>query len=392
VSESEINQLQVFKQGAVMNISVGPQQADICGVTGVAIQAALDRVSAMGGGEVAVAPGEYLLQDAVHIPTGTTLRGAGAETVLRKADGWEAPLWEDCDWGDCWIGCDPLPPVQVGQGVTIWSDNVFGFLTTVGTVLEIDGNRFRVSKHFNMDTMVCANARVANVFPLISVEQSTDIAIRDLVLDGNAAHNPRLNGCRGAGVFGLFSARVQVSNVTVRQFNGDAISFQQSHDWLVEDCLLEDNTGGGMHPGSGSQRPIIRRCTARRNGGAGLFVCWRVKHGRFEENRLEDNGSDGISVGHKDSDNLFRENQILRNGGVGIQIREETFPMAPHRCRFEGNTLSGNNHGGPQVMLHGDVHDLAFLGNHYDEGATRFATDPRVINALLDEEFPPVRA
>lgn len=367
-----------------MQVTVGHAGVDFVGDCGTVIQAALEAVATAGGGTVMLQPGVYTLSDSLRMPGGTRLVGAGEETVLRKDDGWEAPLWEDGDWGDCWVCCDPQPPVSVGQGVTLSSDVAGGFLTTVGTVLEVAGSHFRLSRRFNTDTMVSHHARAAHVFPLIAVEECADVEIRNLALDGNAAHNPIINGCRGGGVWGLFSERVTVAGVSVRRFNGDAISFQQSHDWVVEDCTLEDNTGVGLHPGSGSQRPIIRRCTARRNSGGGMFVCWRVKFGKFTENLLEDNTGPGISVGHKDTDNLFTDNRILRNSGAGIQLRDETFPMAPHRCRFERNTFSGNNPGGAQVILTGDVHNLVFQDNQFEAGTEQYHIDPRVANPMLD--------
>ena len=44
----------------------------------------------------------------------------------------------------------------------------------------------------------------------------------------------------------------------MRGYNGDGISFQQSNDVTVVDCISEDNTDLGFHPGSGSQRPVLR--------------------------------------------------------------------------------------------------------------------------------------
>ncbi len=360
------------KDTDMYRILVGTEGADINGSGGTVIQAALDRVGAMGGGEVVLLPGSYTLYDSLRLSSGTVLRGSGAETVLCKSDGWEAPLWEDGDWGDWWVCCDPAPPATVGEGVCVGSDAAVGFLSTVGTVLETREDRFRISRRFNMDTMVEDNARVANVFPMVAVESASDVTIRDLVIDGNRRHNSVINGCRGGGVWGLFAERVVVRNVTVRNFNGDAISFQQGHDWVVEECLTENNTGTGLHPGSGSQRPIIKQCVARGNGGPGLFVCWRVKHGGFSGNTLEENGGAGISVGHKDTDNLFCDNTLRRNAGPAIRIRRETYPMAPHRCTFERNHMFGNYNGGPQVVVEGQVHDLLFQENVYQDGGEAF--------------------
>jgi hypothetical protein len=369
-----------------MLITVGQTpDADLCGTTNAAMQAALDYVAARGGGEVRVGPGVYTLWDAVRVPSHTRLVGAGAETVLRKADGWKALLYEDGDFYDDWFCCNPLPPLQPGQGVVIESNAYSGFFATVGTVQEVQDNRARINRRFSADFMVAHDAFVATVHPLVSVEDSCDVAIRNFVIDGNGANNPRMNGCRGAAVYGLFGHGVHVSGVTVRNFHGDAISFQHSHEWVVEDCLFEDNLGGGMHPGSGSKRPVLRRCTSRRNRGWGLFVCWRVKGARYEDNVLEANGAGGISIGHKDTDNLFLRNRVVGNAGPGISTRDETFPMAPHRGVYQENIVTGNNAGGAQVVLTGAVHDLRFTGNIFDPTETAFDVGPGVVNLIVDE-------
>ena len=151
----------------------------------------------------------------------------------------------------------------------------------------------------------------------------------------------------------------------VRNYNGDGISFQQSNDVSVEDCLCEGNAQLGLHPGSGSQRPIIRRCTSRRNGQIGLFLCWRVRNGLFEENVLQDNGFVGISIGHKDTDNYFRGNLVSGNALWGVLWRNESEPMAGHRNRFVDNRIidNGRPDQGGGIRVEGETHDLSFEGN-----------------------------
>ncbi len=367
-----------------MNLTVGPSGADFIGSTHLVIQGALDRAGALGGGTVTLLPGVYTLGNGIYIPRNVNLIGAGAETILRKADGWEVPLWEDGDWGDVWACSKPLPPLAIGDGVTVSSTRGCGFYATVGAVLEIEGDSVRINRRFTADFMVSDNATLAKVYPLVALEEAGNSTISDFVIDGNAANNPRMNGCRGGGVWGLFSPNVTVARITIRNFHGDGISFQQCHDWVVEDCVVEDCLGGGFHPGSGSQRPIIRDCTARRNAGWGLFVCWRVKHGRFEHNLLQANQAGGFCIGHKDTDNLIQENRILDNAGPGIYTRNETFLMAPHRGHYALNVLRGNNGGGPQVVLDGEVHDLVFVDNEYDAQAPRFQVGDKVVNARLE--------
>jgi len=125
--------------------------------------------------------------------------------------------------------------------------------------------------------------------------------------------------------------------------------------------MAEGNAGHGIHPGSGSQKPVVRHCRSIHNGGDGLFVCWRVKHGQFEGNALLDNDNAGISIGHKDTDNLFRDNRIEGNRKTGVNFRDETAPMGAHRNVFERNVILDN--GGPAVSIRGHHEGLIFRQN-----------------------------
>jgi parallel beta-helix repeat protein len=155
----------------------------------------------------------------------------------------------------------------------------------------------------------------------------------------------------------------------VRNYNGDGISFQVSQRVAVEDCLSENNAGLGLHPGSGSQHPIVRHNVSVRNESDGLFVCWRVKHGVFEDNELRENKGAGISIGHKDSDNVFRKNTITANARTGVLFRNETEPMGAHRNVFENNVILDNavspegRATAESIIIRGVHNDLQFRQN-----------------------------
>jgi hypothetical protein len=152
---------------------------------------------------------------------------------------------------------------------------------------------------------------------------------------------------------------------TVRNFNGDGISFQQCNGVTVSECVSEGNAGLGLHPGSGSQRPVVRKCVARNNGEDGLFLCWRVKQGVFEDNLLEGNYRFGISIGHKDTDNLLRNNQVRLNHQDGVFFRNESEGMAGHRNRLEDNLIENNGieQEAAGIRVRGETGDLIFKAN-----------------------------
>jgi hypothetical protein len=356
-------------------VTVGRADADLVGGDNRALQAAVDYVAALGGGVVEIGAGEYVMRDSLHLRPHVTVRGVKGKTILRKADGAVAALALDGDFGEQQITLQDPSGFAAGCGVAIWDNQAGGFHTTVARITGRHEHTFSIDQPLMADCMVQNGAKAATVFPVVSAYHTEGVRIENLVIEGNKQANVPLNGCRGAGIFLYRGFGTVISGCTVRHYNGDGISFQQSNDVTVLDCVSEDNASLGLHPGSGSQRPTVRNCIARRNGGDGLFLCWRVRHGLFERNLLEQNGQFGISIGHKDSDNLFRHNISRENKQHGLFFRNETLGMAPHRNRFEENTIENN--GGAEIRIRGEVNDLAFVKNTIRDG--RDESDPGIL-------------
>jgi hypothetical protein len=109
----------------------------------------------------------------------------------------------------------------------------------------------------------------------------------------------------------------------------------------------------------------VRRCTARNNGEDGLFLCWRVRYGLFEENLMENNGRYGISIGHKDTDNVIRANKVAGNGEDGVCFRNESLGMAGNRNRLEYNIIENNGRKSEAagIRVRGETRDTILKGN-----------------------------
>jgi len=364
-------------------VTVGRSNADFTGQDNRILQAAMDYVAHLGGGIVEIGEGEYLMHDSLHLRSNVTVRGVKGRTILRKASSSLSALALDGDFGEEQITVVDPNGFAVGCGVAIWDKGAGGFHTTVARIIGRNGNTFAIDKPLMADCMVHNEAKAATVFPVVSGYDVEGVRIENLVIDGNREANIPLNGCRGGGIFLYRAFGTTIKGCLVRNYNGDGISFQQSNDVTVEDCVSEDNAALGLHPGSGSQRPTIRRCVARRNGTDGLFLCWRVRHGLFEDNLLEENGQFGISIGHKDSDNLFRRNTSRQNKQSGLFFRNETLGMAPHRNRFERNIIEDN--GGPEIRIRGEVNDLTFIRN-----TIRDAREESSVGILMEERVGPV--
>ncbi|MFA5264002.1 MAG: right-handed parallel beta-helix repeat-containing protein [Opitutaceae bacterium] len=349
----------------VPSVTVGVQTGDFVGSDQRVLQGAVDYVAGLGGGLVIIGPGEFLMRDSLHLRSGVTVRGTPGQTILRKARAAISPLAIDGDYGEEQITVTNPEGFAVGDGVSIWDFNAGGFHTTVARITGQRGNTYSISLPLNSDCMIANGAQTATIFPVVSGYHLEGVKIEDLTIEGTKEENIYLTGCRGAGIFLYRCHGAQIDRCTVRNYAGDGISFQQCNDVIVQSCVSDGNTCLGLHPGSGSQRPIIRKCIARNNGDDGLYLCWRVKEGLFEDNLLEGNARHGISIGHKDTDNLIRRNRVIGNREAGIYFRDETVGMAGHRNRIEENVIESNGLEKTEagIRVEGETNDLLFKAN-----------------------------
>lgn len=346
-------------------VTVGLTSGDITGSDNRALQAAVDYVASLGGGVVEIGAGEFLMRDSLHLRPQVTVRGQGEKTILRKAPSAASVLELDGDYGEEQITLKTPEGFKVGDGVAIWDKNANGFHTTVARITGRNGNTFSISLPLNADCMVGDGAQAATAYPVISGYHLEGVRLENLTVDGNKTANVHLNGCRGGGIFLYRCSGAVIEKCVARAFNGDGISFQQCNDVQVLNSVTEQNASLGFHPGSGSQRPVVRGCLARGNGEDGLFLCWRVKNGIFEDNTLTGNGRFGISIGHKDTDNLIRANKVLGNHEDGIFFRNESAGMAGHRNRVEENLIENNGlkNDAAGIRVRGETGDLVFKNN-----------------------------
>ena len=351
--------------GAV--IRVGIQEGDIRGNDNRALQGAVDYVAGLGGGTIYIGEGRYLMRNALTLRDNIHIVGVPGKTILAACDGFSSPLAADGDCNQHEITVKDPTGFRVGDGISVFDKNSSGgfYVTTATLTAQTGPNVFRISRPLYADYQSAKQGTVRLAFPIVGGWQIKHASIKGLVIQGAQKNAQPLDGCRGGGIYLFESDDVAIRDCTVRNYNGDGISFQVSQNVVVENCLTENNTGHGLHPGSGSQHPIVKHNKSTGNGRDGLYVCWRVRNGLFEDNTLTGNQACGVSIGHKDSDNLFLGNQMVGNTRAGITFRNESEAMGAHRNRFEKNLILDNGpaQSGVGVAIHGSHHDLIFKAN-----------------------------
>jgi hypothetical protein len=362
-------------------ISVG--QGEYVGQDNAVIQRAIDAASGAGGGIVEVPAGLYMLHDAVHLRDNVQLVGESG-TVFRKVPSICSPLTNVIGFGHYEFTVADPEKFEVGMGVFITDNLAKGFYTTTGTIVSCEGSTLLINTPANHDYSPLHGGCVTSVFSLIDGLFVRNVEIKNLALDGNSEETRHINGCRGGGVFLLQAHNARIEEVEVSHFYGDAISFQQCTKVTVQNCYLHDNFGGGIHPGSGSVRYVLRENRIENNGGCGIFYCLRTTHSLCEGNSINGNKLDGISVGERDTDHILRHNFINQNHKSGIGFRKPQV-QSGDRVWIEGNRLSGNGIDGasPEIIIPEGLHDICLINNaiepinvesiHIEKGCTNIS-------------------
>ena len=355
----------------LLSITVGRVDGQINGSDDRAIQAAIDYLAALGGGTLKLLPGTYHLNNAIYLQSNIRIEGTGNETVLVKNPSVSTPLAVDSDWYDSDVTLTNSNSFEVGYGVCLRAKTPHhgGSNVIKRTIVAKEGNRLWLDKSLEKNFWADHEARISTLFPILSGEHICNVEIRNLALDGNRFNNQHLDGNYAGCIFMQDCERITINNVEARNYNGDGISWQICHDVTVTNCRSLNNADLGLHPGSGSQRPIMQDNYLAGNR-LGLFFCWGVKHGVAENNRILNNRQYGISIGHRDTDNVIQLNQIEGSGEVGITFRNEPNEgRSPHRNIVENNRIanSGSDKDGIGIDIQGETQSITIRGNQISE-------------------------
>ena len=351
-----------------MTVTVGPADADVIGTDNRAIQEAVDRVAAAGGGTVIIKAGTYMLANSVRLASHTTLKGEGADkTILKKAPGVRGKLKLDADYGEFIATLEDTRGFAPGMGVVVVDKaQRSGWTPSVRTIVRIDGQTLHFDRFLHMDYSVENAGEVFNTFPLVAGYEVENVRVENLTVEGSRADSEILDGCQAGGIYFFHSKRVMIRNCVARNYPGDGISTQFVEDPVIENCEAYGNALLGIHLGTGALRPGVRHNRSHNNGEDGLYLCWRVQNGIFERNQSWANDGNGVSIGHKDTDNTFVGNVLSGNGKAGIYFREEPEINAGHRNTFRENTIEDNGRPGAPgygVRIDGATQHLIFQSN-----------------------------
>lgn len=330
-----------------------------------AIQEAIDSLVPEGG-RVILPEMELTLDRGLQLRSHVTLEGRGAGTLLRAAPERIYPLAGYHNYGMCDVPLEFTDGLDPGMTVTIRDNLHGGFFETFARITWIEGNWVGLDRGIHSDYHADQSPILVTSFPLIYGEDVEQVAIRNLVLDGDQASHPAgIGNCRGAAVYFIRCHDFVVENVQERDFAGEGLGFQMCRHGLIRNCRFDGNRGNGYHPGAGSPAVLFEDCVAAGNGRAGLFFCVRANHMTVRRCTFRANVDCGISVGTRDCYNAIEHCEIVDNAGPGILFRAQPRPTEVHSCRVSHCRIAGNARqtGRGQIDIRGAAHDLAFVEN-----------------------------
>ncbi len=333
--------------------------------TNETLQKAVDTAYRTGVSSVIIGPGVFEMYDSLHLRSGVKIFGTRGETILRKHRCISSGLSADLGYGYYDVSVRKPQLFKVGMGVYITDDAGKGFYGTVATIMWKNGDKLGINRMLNHDYARVRNARVSTVFPVISGYYVRDASIQDISIDGNAGENIFIDGCRGGGIFLLQCHGINLLNISVRNYNGDGISFQQCTHLVIDGCEVRDNCGSGLHPGSGSAGVVMKNCRLINNRSDGVFYCLRVSFTLLENCEITGNDQDGVSIGARDTEHIIRKNKVSDNGRYGIYFRKADEVMGGNRNLIETNIISENcrKSGKSEILIENINCDIWLRGN-----------------------------
>lgn len=346
-------------------MTVGGNEADICGFNNQSIQLAIDAV-AKTGGTVKLTSGVFEITAPVRMSSNVRLIGSGRETVLKRAKGVQTKFIVDADYGELKItvenadGFDPGMKIQVTD-----RDQSSCWNVSTAYITDIRVNIIYIDDYLKRDYRSDRDGLISNASSVIEIIEAANVTVSNLTVDGNREENLFADGCNSAGILVFKSEKVTVDKVHVKDFNGEGISWQITENVTIRNSEISGSGNTGMHPGTGSPFTTIENNDVHHNDNDGLFICWRVYQSRVTNNRFHHNGRFGICTGHKDTDVVFTGNHIFENGSDGVHLRGERESNAPHRNTFLENVIenNGTNGSGYGFSINSPARDLILKDN-----------------------------
>jgi Right handed beta helix region len=265
--------------------------------TCASIQQAINALPVRGG-EVVVPAGMYVCSTPIVIDrNNVVLRGAGAATVLRLANGANAPVLI--------IGQTAPAPTVTRQNIRV-SD------------LTIDGNRAnQTCECWNDCSPSCASNPIRNNG--ITIRRANDVSIERVTL-----RNARSGGL----VTERVCRRLVIRDLTSSGNQFDGIASYETEDSIFSGLELTGNLAAGLSLDLGFNHNILSNIVILDSGKVGIFMRYSIDN-LFGLMQIRNSGEHGIFLAQVETDatrpaagNTFNGVVVKGSKGAGIRVND----------------------------------------------------------------------
>ena len=279
------------------------------------IQKAIDALPA-GGGEVQLLARTYTCSEPIVIDRDdVVLRGKGTATLLRLADGANAPV------------------IVVGGAETIPAAT---YRRIQVRDLAIDGNRANQTFECYRGDCTAQNALRNNGITLRRVQ---DVLIQ----------NVRVTGARSGGlVTELLVRRARILDFTAADNHFDGVAGYETEDSVFDGLHLHDNRAAGLSFDIAFHNNIVTNAVIERSGSVGIFMR-DARDNVFDGLQIRNSGDHGVFLAQVDGEadkpaagNTFVSLVVASSNGAGVRVNDASCV----NNLLVGAQLIGNRDGG----------------------------------------------
>ncbi|MBX7148098.1 right-handed parallel beta-helix repeat-containing protein [bacterium] len=334
-----------------------------------AIRQAIDSLS-INGGTIELDSGEYVISGQLRISDDNiTIVGVEDQTMLKATSGNSSFLTRDAILGDGSISVENGTLFQAGGNFFLRDDtSTEGYKNFLGKIDHVVGNEIFLVRNINDSFFVSQNSVISSTFPVMTIDSSNNIAIRDLMIDGNK-NDAGIQSWYLAGIVVSHSTDVTIDNVEISDAGYEGITLIANEDVTVTNSKIIGSKNDGIHLGS-ARNNIIDNNTIIFSGADGVYFCDDNLNVEVSNNTIANSsayGIGGIGSWGRGSDIspidrlVTLDNNIIFNSGYsGIGVLEadsisitsniiySSSQSQPHNCgiyvsRSQNITISSNS-------------------------------------------------
>jgi len=127
-----------------------------------------------------------------------------------------------------------------------------------------------------------------------------------------------------AGIVILNSNQIILDSVKVNNYIGEGVSFQRGSNFYFSNLECKNNFSHGIYLGTSAKEILISKSKLCRNGGDGIYFCYKVSNSLIENCLIEENLENGIGGfgGAGGRRNVISRNVISKNLKSAIHLYE----------------------------------------------------------------------